>query len=216
MKAEDYITSSSKGIDVSELPTAVFDTRAPLWWGNLWGLVIETVVLGSLVAAYFTLPMTMSPFPPAQVNHYPINYNTEPDLTIPIINLIVLLLSLIPGVLLDLSARRRDERSVLILLPVTFLFTAAAIVLRFYEFDSLYFRWDDNAYGSVTWAILGMHLIHLFVMATEDIYEFTWVYRRGLDPKAADEITVTAVYWYWVVAVWVVLFAIVYLGPRIL
>ncbi len=214
MTPEKYIASTTRAFDVSSLPKAVLDTRAPLWWGNSWGLIIETVVFGSLIAAYFTLPMTMSPFPPAQVNQLPINYNTEPDLTIPTINLIVLLLSLIPGILLDMSARRKDERSVLYLLVVTFAFNVAIIVLRFYEFDSLYFRWDDNAYGSVTWVILGMHLIHLFVMAAEDVYEFTWTLVHGLDDKAAHEVTITAVYWYWIVAVWVVIYAVIYLFPR--
>ena len=33
-------------IDVAQLPAEVWDQKSPLWWGNLWGLVIETVVFG--------------------------------------------------------------------------------------------------------------------------------------------------------------------------
>ena len=31
---------SRTAIDVSALPTSGFDTRAPIWWGNLWMIVI--------------------------------------------------------------------------------------------------------------------------------------------------------------------------------
>jgi cytochrome c oxidase subunit III len=203
-------------IDVSELPTSKYDYHEPLWWGNLWGLVIETVAFGVLIAAYVTVWMLTSPFPPPQVDRFPVNYNPVPDLTIPTINLAVLLLSLIPGVLLDLKARQKDEKTVKILLIITLAFNIAAIILRFYEFDSLYFKWDDNAYGSVVWAILVTHLLHLFIMAAEDVFELVWVNAKGLDEKQAFHLTALAVYWYWVVGVWILLYALVYLAPRFL
>ncbi|CAN5658546.1 cytochrome c oxidase subunit 3 [soil metagenome] len=205
-----------KTIDVSSLPSTMFDTHAPIWWGNTWGLVIETVVFGCLIAAYFSIWTMLSPFPPPRVDRFPIISNPVPDLTIPPINLVVLLVSLIPDILLDLNARKKNEKGVKIFLVVTLAFNIAAIILRFYEFDSLHFKWNDNAYGSITWTILGMHLIHLFVMACEDIFGIVWVFAKGLDEKQAFDLTVTAVYWYWVVGVWVLLYALVYLGPRFL
>jgi cytochrome c oxidase subunit III len=213
-RAENAIPQ--KTIDVRELPSTLFDYHEPIWWGNLLGLIIETMVFGVLVAVYFTVRMNLSPFPPPQVDRFPVNYNPVPDLTIPTINLAVLLLSLIPGIWLDLSARREDEGKVKILLILTLLFNLAAIILRFYEFDSLYFKWDDNAYGSITWTILGMHLIHLIVLFCEDIYLLAWTYVKGLDEKHALDLTVTATYWYWIVGTWVLLYALVYLGPRFL
>src|SRR5688572_27589150 len=128
-----------KAIDVSHLPSTRLDTHAPLWWGNLWGLVIETVAFGVLIAAYFTVWMTTSPFPPPQVNEFPINLNPVPDLTVPTIALAVFILSLVPDIWLDISARAKSERAVKILLIFTLAFNIATIVLRFYEFHSLYF-----------------------------------------------------------------------------
>lgn len=205
-----------KAFDVSHLPSTMLDTSEPIWWGNVWGLVIETSVFGCLLAAYFTIRMTLSPFPPPQVDRFPVNYNPVPDLTIPTINLVVLLVSLIPGIWLDLSARRKDEKMVKILLPITLVFNVAAIILRFYEFDSLYFKWDDNAYGSITWTILGTHLLHLFVLMCEDVFLMIWTFAKGLDDKHALDLTVTASYWYWIVGIWLLLYVIVYLTPRIL
>jgi len=214
MTSEDAMTI--KTIDVSHLPSTTFDYKAPIWWGNSWLLVIETVTFGCLVAVYFTVWMTLSPFPPPRVDRFPILYDSAPDLTIPTITLIVLLLSLIPEIWLDISARRMDEKMVKILSVVTSVFGVAAIILRFYEFDSLHFKWNDNAYGSITWTILGTHLLHLFVMSCEDIFSMTWIFKKGLDEKHALDLTVVAVYWYWVVGIWVLLYALVYLAPRFL
>jgi cytochrome c oxidase subunit I+III len=89
-----------------------------------------------------------------------------------------------------------------------------SIVLRFKEFDSLIFRWDDNAYGSITWAILGVHLMHLFIMTIEDGLMSIYIWVKGLDDKHARDIRVTAVYWYWVVGMWVLLYLLIYWYPR--
>jgi cytochrome c oxidase subunit 3 len=205
-----------KTLDVSKLPSTLLDYNAPIWWGNTLLLFIETTMFGILIAVYFSVWMNLSPFPPPRVDHSPVIYNPVPDLMLPTINLIVLLVSLIPGIWLDLSARRMDEKKIKILLVVTLLFNIAAIVLRFYEFDSLLFKWDDNAYGSIIWVILGTHLLHLFAMCAEDIFLLSWTAVEGLDKKHALDITVTAVYWYWIVGTWIFLYALVYLTPRFL
>jgi heme/copper-type cytochrome/quinol oxidase subunit 3 len=101
-------------------------------------------------------------------------------------------------------------------LTLTILFGIAAAVLRFYEFPTLHFRWDTNAYASVIWLILGMHLAHIITATSENGILATWLFAKGLDDKHARDIRVTAVYWYWVVGTWVLLYALVYWGPRLL
>ena len=99
---------------------------------------------------------------------------------------------------------------------MTLAFNIVLLVCRYYEFDTLHFKWNDNAYGSVTWTILGMHMIHLFVMAAEDLYVMLWTFIKGVDDKHRLDLTVAAVYWYWIVATWVLLYLLVFWGPRIL
>jgi cytochrome c oxidase subunit III len=203
-------------LDVADLPATEFDHRASLWWGNLIGLFIETAMFGVLIAIYFTVAMNVEPFPPPRVDRLPTLYDPVPDLFLPLIGLIVLLVSLAPGIWLDLSARRRDVRSVKIAVTITLLFNIAAVVIRYYEFDALHFKWNDNAYGSITWMILGLHLLHIIVLGCEDIYLLLWTFTKDLDEKHALDLTVTAVYWYWIVGMWVLLFPIVYLVPRMI
>jgi cytochrome c oxidase subunit III len=203
-------------IDVSDLPAEVWDHRSPLWWGNLWGLVIETVVFGILVTVYFAVAMNLSPFPPPRADRLPVLYDSSPDLLFPTAALIVMLVSLAPAIWLDIAARRMDERTVILASFTTLAFNIALLVMRYYEFDALHFRWNDNAYGSITWTILGMHMIHLIVMASEDIYVLSWILKRGMDEKHAMDATVTAVYWYWIVATWILLYLLVYWAPRMI
>ena len=201
-------------IDVSDLPAIEFDERSPLWWGNAIGLFIETAMFGILVAIYVTVAMNTDPFPPIRADRLPVLRDSSPDLFLPTIGLVVLVVSLIPGIWLDLSARKRNVGSIKIALLVTLSFNIAAFFIRYYEFDSLHFKWNDNAYGSITWMLLGMHMLHIIVLGVEDIYLVLWTFVKGVDDKHALDLTVTAVYWYWIVGMWVLLFPLIYLTPR--
>ena len=201
-------------LDVSELPPIAFDTQSTLWWGNTLLLMIETTMFGILVALYFNVVQNTSPFPPPRVDRLPVLYDSAPDLTLPAIGLIVLLVSLVPGIWLDVAARRRNVSQIKIGLVITLAFNIAAIIIRYYEYDSLHFKWNDNAYGSVTWMILGMHMLHLIVLGCEDVYLLVWTFVKGIDDKHALDLTVTAVYWYWIVGIWIPLFLLVYILPR--
>ena len=201
-------------LDVAELPTTLFDTHSALWWGNALLLAIETAMFGILVAIYFSVMMNTEPFPPPRMERFPVLYQSYPDLTLPLIGLAVIVVSLVPGIFLDKAARNKQVGMIKILLPITLAFNIAAIFIRYFEFDSLHFKWSDNAYGSITWMILGMHMLHLIVLACEDIFLLIWTYVKGVDDKHLLDLTVLGVYWYWVVGIWIVLFAIVYLVPR--
>jgi len=215
MTNEDFI--GRKTLDVSELPSTMFDDKANLWWGNNWGLAIETTVFGILVALYFSVRMSISQWlPPRTTPGLPVLQNPLPDLTFPTIVLVIFLISLGPAIYLDLSARRKDIFGIKVGLTLTLAFNVVLLVFRYYEFDALHFKWNDNAYGSVTWTILGMHMIHLFVMAAEDIYITLWTFLKGIDDKHRLDITVAAVYWYWIVGTWALLYILVFWGPRIL
>jgi len=203
-----------QSLDVAGLPAVGFDTKAPIWWGNALLLMIETAMFGILVALYLNVIQNTSPFPPPRVDRLPVLYDSSPDLTLPVIGLIVLLASLVPGIWLDISARRRNAAGMTIGLAITLTFNIAAFVIRYYEFDSLHFKWNDNAYGSILWILLGMHLFHIIVMGCEDTYLLAWALIKGIDEKHALDLTVTAVYWYWIVAIWVLLFPMIYILPR--
>lgn len=201
-------------IDVSELPHHEFDTYDPVWWGNNFLLAIETSMFGILIATYFYLRQNFALWPPP-VAQLTATLKPLPELTYGTANTILLVLSCIPMVFTDLSARRGNKRVSQIGLVIGVICGLAALVLRSFEYAAVYFRWDSNAYGSIVWFVLGMHNLHLAVLTTEAVLLTVWVFTREYDMKHRVDIVTLAVYWYWVVAIWLLLYAIIYFTPRL-
>jgi cytochrome c oxidase subunit 3 len=200
-------------IDVSELPHHEFDTYDPVWWGNNFLLAIETSMFGILIATYFYLRQNFALWPPP-VAQLTATLKPLPELTYGTANTILLVLSCIPMVMTDLSARRGNKAVSQVGLVIGVICGLAALVLRSFEYAAVYFRWDSNAYGSIVWFVLGMHNLHLFVLTTEAVLLTVWVFTREYDMKHRVDIVTLAVYWYWVVAIWLLLYAIIYFTPR--
>src|ERR1051325_5138941 len=201
-------------IDVAELPHHGFDTLDTIWWGNNLLLAIETSMFAILVATYFYLRQNFSLWPPplAQLTG---PLDPLPSLGFGTANAILLLLSCLPMIWADVSARRGIKSGVQRGLVICLLIGFVAIVLRSFEFSAVKFRWDSNAYGSIVWFILGMHMLHLITLTCETFLLTAWSFMREFDMKHRVDITALAVYWYWVVGIWMVLYAIVYFAPRL-
>jgi cytochrome c oxidase subunit III len=208
--------TSRPTIDASSLPRIGWDWQSPLWWANTLMLVIETAMFGILFASYFYVRMNFDVWPPPQVNVAPANYDTAPDLFVGSVNTIWLLLSCLPAFLLDRAARRLDTRGVRLWLVILIGAGLVSIGLRFREFHHLHFGWDENAYASVIWILLGMHLMHLIIATMEAAVMATRAFHSPIDAKHAVDITTTPVYWYWVVGTWLFVYGVVYFGARLL
>lgn len=207
------IAATRKAIDVSELPESVLDHRSLVWWGNLALIAIETTMFALIVSAYFYVRPNYTQWPPPLPN--PIGrIDPVPELGLPTVSLGVLLLTLAPMIFADRACLRRDERAVKRALAVFLLLALGVVALRFREFSALRFRWDENAYASIVWTMVGLHLLHLIVGVLEIVMMLAWAWRNGLDVKHARDVRVTAVYWYWIVGTWIILYAIIFPGPR--
>jgi cytochrome c oxidase subunit III len=208
--------TANKTIDVSSLPKVEWDWKSPLWWANTLMLIIETAMFGILFASYFYVRMNFDVWPPPQVNIAPANYDTAPDLLPGTINTLWLALSCVPAFLLDRAARRLDTKAIRLWLAILISAGLASIGIRFVEFHHLHFGWDDNAYASVIWMLLGMHLMHLIIATMEAAVMATRAFRGPVDEKHAVDISTTPVYWGWVVGTWIFIYAVVYFGARVL
>ena len=200
-------------IDVSELPHHEFDTYDPVWWGNNFLLAIESSMFAVSIAAYFYLRQNFPQWPPP-IAQLTAPINPLPDLGFGTANTVLLLLSIIPVVAVDIAARRGNRRRTQVGLTVCLLCGLGAIILRSFEFSAVKFYWDSNAYGSAVWFILGMHMLHLITLSSETLLLTIWSFARAFDMKHRVDMVTLAVYWYWVVGVWLVLYSIVYFTPR--
>jgi cytochrome c oxidase subunit III len=203
-------------IDASKFPQVGWDVQAPIWWGNLLLLIIETAMFAIVIASYFYVRMNFEAWPPPRVNREPILYNSDPDLLWGTINAVVLVALCYPARLMDQAARKLDNKGVIWTTIAVVAMGLISCGLRWKEFGAMHFSWDDNAYGSVVWMLLGTHLLHIIVATVETGMMLAFVGRHKLDEKHAVDITTSTVYWYWVSGTWLFIYALIYFGARVL
>jgi heme/copper-type cytochrome/quinol oxidase subunit 3 len=203
------LTNTRVVLDVSNLPDGAVGARAPLWWGILGLLSVEGAVFALGIASYFYLRMRYTSWPPTDAG--------PPDLTMPLINLAVILASWVPqNIVNKLALRDPDKRRIEKNLIIATVLGFAACVLRIWDFRALNCDWTEHSYGSIVWALVFLHTIHLFTSTIETALMATYVSRAELDPKHRLDLNVNSVYWGFVVISWVILFAVIWGAGRAL
>ena len=120
-------------LDVSKLPNSAMGSRAPVWWGNTLLMFIESTTVMLLLVSYFYLRRNFTQWPPPQPNAFPPLFRPVPDLMIPLIESVLLLLSMLPMYLTNRAARHNSTKGVKRGLVILFAITVVAIALRFLE-----------------------------------------------------------------------------------
>jgi heme/copper-type cytochrome/quinol oxidase subunit 3 len=189
-------------IDVSGLPTFALDHRDPLWWG-LWSLIcIEGTMFALLVASYFYLRGNESEWPPTGV--------VQPALALTATTLALLVLSAIPMWFAFRAALVENLRTIQISMVLATILSALAALSRGFELASFQYYWNSHAYGSIVWAIYFMHTFHVASGVLENAIFTALVFRGPVEKKHMLDLRLSAYYWWFVVAAWVVLWSIVF------
>ena len=199
--------SERRVLDVSGLPRVVFDHHSLLWWGTLGFVVIEGFTLVLMLASYFYLRINEFDWPPGRT--------PNPDLLVPTLNVLVLLLTMLPMRMVEKAARRYDRRAVFRGLAIATALAAVSVVLRWYELQALNSRWDTHAYGSAAWGLVVLHST-LLVTDLVETGSFAFLFRRPTERKHYADVTEASFYQYFLSLSWVVLYFVVYWGPRVL
>jgi cytochrome c oxidase subunit I+III len=192
-------------IDVAELPEFAFHHRGIMWWGTMGLIVIEGMMFAMFIAAYFYLKGRSPHWPPGQF---------PPDLLWGTANLILLLVSGIPNQLTKRAAEHLQLRRTRFWLIVALAFALAFNVFRIFEFRTLNVWWDDNAYGSVVWTLLGFHTFHIVTDFVDSGVLLAMLYLGPIEESHFVDVAENSMYWYFVVISWIPIYAVIYLVPR--
>jgi heme/copper-type cytochrome/quinol oxidase subunit 3 len=194
-------------IDVSRLPATLFGRWDLGWWGTICFTVIEGVTLFICLVAYLYLRRNFDQWPPPGT--------PPPDLAPYVAQVGLMLLSWVPARKLDHAARRFDGPAIRRWLLVLAVLVMAFAVLRVFEVHALHTRWDSDAYGTTTWAILLMHGSLIAVEVGEVLVVLAIFYSRRLTERHYSDASDVAAYWYFLTGSWIVLAAILVLWPRL-
>jgi heme/copper-type cytochrome/quinol oxidase subunit 3 len=187
-----------------EVPPSV---RSTGWWGMVLLIATEATLFAILIATYFYLRFkTGDTWPPDRIG--------DPKLVKPLIATLILAVSSVP---VAFSTRALSDRQLvrarLALLVAVALGVVFLIMQRRLVDDSLQtFRPGDNAYGSIFYTLIGLHIAHVVLGVLFGV----WAVLRTIrfDRTAVVTVRVIALYLHFVNVVAAVLFLVLYLSPR--
>lgn len=192
-------------VDLSTLPDYLFGSGSIGYWGGLAFMLIEGMGFVLAIGAYFYLIPYEHSWPPGA---------SPPPLFWASVGVIVAVLSEIPNILTSVYAKRQSLPEVKLWILLTMLFGLALIVLRVFEFRAFNVRWDQNAYGSISWALLIMHHADLITDVYDTVVLAAMVFLKPVDGRKFSDVDDNAVFWHFIVATWVAVYLIVYWVPR--
>jgi heme/copper-type cytochrome/quinol oxidase subunit 3 len=194
-------------IDVSHLPSVAFGPSNTTWLANVFYMMIEGTMFALLFASYFYLRTRTTGWPPNQL---------PPSLGYGVANGIVFLLSLVPARYAQRVALSGDRLRIQIGLIALALFAVLSMILRGFELANLNCRWYDNAYGSIIWAMIGLHTGHLITEFLETTTILGVSFTPSLEGTRLADVAINSDYWYFVVVTAVLMDFMVYGTTRFL
>jgi cytochrome c oxidase subunit I+III len=227
-------------IDASVLPAEALGSRTPAWYGNVLFMAIETTTVLLLLASYFYLwrNFPQEQWPPPRADKMPAIERPVPDLLYGTLNILLLVATVPLAVVIDRACRRQFEElerlnvskpeeapedvrpaarplAVIGGLALLILLGLVSCLLRVKEFPALLFDWNDNAYASLVWTALGLHLVYVVIEVVEFLILAAWTAIYGLGENQAGDVILSAEYWYWTVAIGALIYGVVYWFPRV-
>jgi cytochrome c oxidase subunit 3 len=161
----------------------------------------ESVFFATLLVAYAALR--------DQFN-WPVQHSLA-RLIIPLINTAVLLISILPAWRAT-AAIREDQRSAsrasqILALALGLIFVAGQV----YEFEHAGLHIDDQAFGGVFFTLMGFHALHVLAGITFAAINIVRTQLGDFSARYFDPIELGTWFWYYVAAVWIILFTALYL-----
>jgi heme/copper-type cytochrome/quinol oxidase subunit 3 len=188
------------------LPVNPATRRNPGWWAMLLIVITEGMLFMYLLFAYFYLgSMSNAPWPPSG----------PPDLKLVAPNTIILLVSSGTMWWAESGIRAGSQLRLRLGLVITLLLGALFLVIQGIEYSKKDFALQSNAYGSLFFTITGFHGAHVFVGLLFNIVVQIRAWLGHFTVERHLAVSNAAIYWHFVDAVWLVVFASLYLAPHL-
>jgi cytochrome c oxidase subunit III len=188
-------------------PEELSGSRATAWWGMLALIATEATLFVLLIFSYFYLRWESPRWPPDGIK--------LPEFTYIIPATVLLLGSSVPVIWAEWGIKRGRQQPLRLGFVVAWLMAAAFMALELWEWTHLDFGPQRNAYGSLFFTITGFHLAHLTVALCLSLYIQARAWLGQFDANHTLAVENVSLYWHFVDAVWVAVFATVYISPYI-
>jgi cytochrome c oxidase subunit 3 len=199
--------SAHPTLDLAHLPLHAPGTASQTWWGTLAFMLIEGTGFALAIGVYLYLYSIAPSWP---LSAPPPSLGPGTAITL------VLLASLVPNALVSRWARNKQLGRVRLGLVAMAVLGIIPLVLRWYEFGALNTSWDSDAYGSITWVLLGLHATHIVTDLADTLVLTAVMFTRHAGNKRRfGDVQDNAMYWNFVALTWIPIYACLYGIPRL-
>jgi len=194
-------------LDLGKLPLHGMGTASPTWWGTLAFMLIEGTGFALAIAVYLYLMSLATVWP----------IDARPPALLPgTLVTLILLASVGPNILVSRWAEQQDLRKVRIGMVIMSILGIAPLIVRVFEFPALMVNWDNNAYGSVVWLLLGLHTTPIITDLVDTLVLAALMFtRHGPNLRRFGDVQDNAMYWNFVVATWLPIYGCIYWLARL-
>lgn len=166
-------------------------TQPSGWWGMVLVIATEATLFACLIATYFYLRF--------RTGEWPLGGIEKPSVTLPLVFTAMLVATTIP---MFFSVRVAKEGAVraawwLLLLATAVQATYLGLQIHLMVDDLHSFGPQANAYGSIYYALIGIHHAHVAIGLAIDAW-LLWKLARGITNYRLIALRVAAFYWYFV------------------
>jgi heme/copper-type cytochrome/quinol oxidase subunit 3 len=192
-----------------ELPRHVSGTGSFGWWGMVCLIATESMLFAALISSYFYLRFKSGPlWPPEGI--------APPTLELPLIMTVILMSSSIPVHIAERGIKKGNQLRLRIGLALGFMLGATFSGLQFFEYSETLreFTPMTNAYGSLFYTITGFHGSHVLIGLMFSLWTQVRAWRGAFDEERHVTVQNFTMYWHFVDAVWIFVFATIYLSPH--
>jgi heme/copper-type cytochrome/quinol oxidase subunit 3 len=200
--------SERRTLDVSGLPPYEISSQSPLFWGQILMCLIEGSLLCMLIATYFYLRLRVNVWPGPGVR--------MPGLALSSWALIPLIASCAGSYLASEAAKKNSRAGMLWGLGLNLGLAIVFLVMRGFAWKSLNFTWESDAHGSIVWAILFLHSYDIVADTLMTAVLMVIVLSGRYGPRQRIGVHVDSVLWYFLVGIWIPLYAVIYWAPRLI
>ena len=191
-------------------PAGLHRGKSPGWWGMVFLVATEAMFFTILLTSYWYLRFRHGPvWPPDGI--------AKPDLFLVGIMTPILLLSSAPMHWAELGIRKGRVWQLRLGLVLTFVLGATFLTLQSIEYLSKVkeFTPRTDVYGTLFFTITGFHGFHVFAGLLMNVWLQYYAWRGRFDAARHLPVEVVVLYWHFVDAVWIFIFATIYLSPHL-
>ena len=186
------------------LPIGSMGQKANGWWGMLALIATEAALFAYLLFSYFFFDV-----------QYGRGWLPEklPAFRLSGPNTVILLLSSVAVWWAEREARKGNRARQCLGLAVGLLLGIAFVVIQGFEWADKTFTPFSSSYGSLFFTITGFHMAHVIAGLIVLAALLLWSALGYFDDRRNAPVTIGAIYWHFVDAVWLAVFFSLYVTP---